>query len=685
MKPNSLRIDPTRTTLLRKKFAAEMFKRFNALKGELNRLIVDEDAFGLRPKNADPFTTNYNPSQPRDSRGRWGSGGGGGSSVPYKDQLEEKVSSIQEQYKTAESERLKAQEAFMEEYGQGTYEDVKDKPSFIEVRSKYNEASDVSTKLRDKMANIKDELAILEKAGPLKKQIQVRVKEGVDVHPEIAQALVEISVNKPWADEGPNIASRYVYELSGVRSYGAETTYKFEILNKHEISPLPKGELIPDNIIPERQGFVYRGMSHEEWNDSIKRGGIASKGDLNLGQEGLTFYGRSDQAHHYATGFAPMAYTVAPGNKSVVVEIPRELVMDTSQDRRIPGGEFAHTGSVPLSSVSSRYEVHATNFKKGSVEVVYSGINKKVSEGSRSSPHTSYSTIKVDTIIANSMEPVLNTRWKFNSDPQKMEAFRQWLIGKIEGTIIDNAADPIGWWRRYVLEAYAKGLGRSFDDVRRRGADETDFYRGSRREFIKSAFSHPVSLDRVKILGDRVLSDLRGVNDAMATQMQRVLIDGLAKGDGPREVARNLNKRVDAIGITRARTIARTETIRAHAEGQLDSLEKMGISEVGVAVEWSTAGFNVCPLCSNLEGVVLSIKEATGMLPRHPNCRCSWIPAGLGEDDKNQKKTKARIQDAIRRSIKAESSKRSVEEQKKRTSWAGADLEVSKDRPEPTI
>jgi SPP1 gp7 family putative phage head morphogenesis protein len=142
------------------------------------------------------------------------------------------------------------------------------------------------------------------------------------------------------------------------------------------------------------------------------------------------------------------------------------------------------------------------------------------------------------------------------------------------------------------------------------------------------------------------------------------------------------------IGINRARMIARTEIIRAHAEGQLDALEKLGVDKVGVMVEWSTAGDDrVCSLCMSLEGVVLKIKEARGLIPRHISCRCAFSPANVGEGpdatrrvnygegviDVGQVRGKKAIQASIRRSVSAERVKGSFASKLKKSRWAGAD------------
>lgn len=292
-------------------------------------------------------------------------------------------------------------------------------------------------------------------------------------------------------------------------------------------------------------------------------------------------------------------------------------------------------------------------------------------------------------------EVLLNTRWKFNTTTDQVRQFQQWLQQRFTQDIVDEAMQDVenAYWYQFIAEAYQKGAGKSFDDVNRqhlRGdKKQLDFYKGTRKEFLRQSFAQPVQIERVKTLAGRVLTELTGVTQAMSVSMSRILVDGLAQGKGPREVARELNNTVDKIGRNRALTIARTETIRAHAEGQLDSLTNLGIEAVGVAVEWDTTGDGrVCPLCRPLDGIVLKVEEARGMLPRHPNCRCSWIPANVGEAGEKQKKRASDIKQARDASILAEipkDSKRTILEQKKRTSWGGADTKFTPKRPKSIL
>lgn len=213
--------------------------------------------------------------------------------------------------------------------------------------------------------------------------------------------------------------------------------------------------------------------------------------------------------------------------------------------------------------------------------------------------------------------PLTNTRWKHAPDSQKVEAFRRWLrqeMGlKVRGKVNDDV------WRSYVTRAFQQGGKRARGQVtkgRRTGRTP------SPQEQILAggqAF-HPASYERVEGLVGRVLTELDGLTTTTEIRAVRALADGLAKGQHPREIAKKLAEEVD-IARTRAELIVRTETIRAHAEGQLDEMEKMGVQDVGVEVEFlSAADDRRCPQCAKLQGTVFSIKKARGVIPVHPNC-----------------------------------------------------------------
>ncbi len=246
-----------------------------------------------------------------------------------------------------------------------------------------------------------------------------------------------------------------------------------------------------------------------------------------------------------------------------------------------------------------------------------------------------------------------NTRWSQLPDADKVTEFQDWLAEQFDEEGITGLSGE-ELWSRYVSEGFKRGQGRAFDDVNRRAAasavgdrDKTMFYQGNRDQFLKTAFGQPVATDKVKLLAGRAFDELEGMTGDMGLRMSRTLTDGLVRGASPHEIARGLVDEID-ISRVRAERIAQHEITRSHNEGQLMALEQLGVEEVGVMVEWlATPDDKVCEQCAAMEGVVLTIEEAKGMLPSHVGCRCTWTPANVGESKEGQTRGKDDIEAAM--------------------------------------
>lgn len=279
-------------------------------------------------------------------------------------------------------------------------------------------------------------------------------------------------------------------------------------------------------------------------------------------------------------------------------------------------------------------------------------------------------------VIAQNGDPVgaISTlaqrgEWKFRTSEEKVQAFNKWLEQKVKEKILSTDARGQPWTGKYVESAYKKGMGRAYADSKGKEIKKLpgNFFRGSQAEFLRAAFNQPEKLSKVRLLATRTFEELKGVTNQMATQLNRALANGLLQGLSPKQIAKSMSDNIKGLSRKRALTIARTEIVHAHAEGQLDAFEDLGIEEIGIYAEWSTAGDDkVCPQCIPLEGQVFTIEEARGLIPRHPSCRCAWIPI----TKPNTKNRKRKLQAAVRRSIgKGKSS-----------SWAGKRLAPKKRR-----
>ncbi|MDA8114401.1 MAG: phage minor head protein [Acidithiobacillus sp.] len=218
-------------------------------------------------------------------------------------------------------------------------------------------------------------------------------------------------------------------------------------------------------------------------------------------------------------------------------------------------------------------------------------------------------------------------QFRFDRSAAKVEGFMAWLqeqekAGVLELVQKSRIGAPVEqlWANTYIDTAYQRGIRRGREELRKQGVDIPTFGDNGLRDPIIAAFNQPVHADRVGLIYSRVFSDLKGITSAMDTQISRVLAQGIAEGRNPRELARIINDRVDAIGIVRARTLARTEVIRAHHAANVQEYRNAGVEGVSVMVEWSAAGFNVCPICLALQGKRFTLDEIEFEIPKHPNC-----------------------------------------------------------------
>jgi len=69
--------------------------------------------------------------------------------------------------------------------------------------------------------------------------------------------------------------------------------------------------------------------------------------------------------------------------------------------------------------------------------------------------------------------------------------------------------------------------------------------------------------------------------------------------------------------------IARTESVRAAAEGALNTYTDRKVEKV----QWIAAvSDRTCPTCLGLDHQIMTIEQAHNILPAHVMCRCTWIP-----------------------------------------------------------
>lgn len=272
------------------------------------------------------------------------------------------------------------------------------------------------------------------------------------------------------------------------------------------------------------------------------------------------------------------------------------------------------------SSIAAAYEADAVRRFKALRRLIYEAIVDLDVLGIGTQA-TIFSTVfrAPPIMMGDTVAAPTRRAFAFERSGSKVSSFMEWLrraeddgiLDVMYGTPMSEAADR-SWQNVYIETAYLKGLR----DAEARGGAP-----------VQGAFLRPTHADRAGLAYTRAYGALKGVTDEMDKRISAVLARGIAEGRAPAWIARQIVKLVDGIGIVRARLIARTETIRAHADATLGSYREAGITGVNLKAEFSTARDNrVCPVCAAMEGRKFTLKQAEGVIPIHPNCRCAWIP-----------------------------------------------------------
>lgn len=736
---NPLRIDPTRTTLLRKKMIDGIRKKFARIKMNLFNLTVKEDAFGLKKA-----TENANPNH--DEKGRFAS-----ADVP----------ALQKQVDDARTLEPS-------EYGH-IKERAKGRAPFMTPPIPFEWSQELEDKVRDSIQNGKATIR------------QVPVKSLISLQKVVSKSSVKYMLANR---DDPNIEHQITVVRIGGKNYihdGTHRTTAAKMLGektiKAKVFSLPAHNMNPNHDGQGRFSSGDGSSNPKDWSDGERHNiQIPNAGELYVTKNPSGSWIRDRMSvikpvkgsktlkremKGVAIGKDMYLFSAEDAHHEDVFSLitgkdPEEIYKERNGANRFvirkvedKEPEILHYGeegdpTAEISTYAKRTGIQVTNRfcptgagggvdascgndseskpslagrLKGKIVNVFKGLRRDYGLGGTIAigaamlalmpvpvPGTSlapiYAAKAIKKIIGKfkkeapavalnfdareialkllreifaeageeyKQPPVANAgRFAFHSDPEKLAAFQQWLKEQFKANLTGKTEDQL--WQIYIEQGYRRGAGRAFDDVkgRRWGAGEGEFYKGSKEQFLKDSFARPVDVEKVKLLADRAFDELENVTSDMSNKMSRVLTDGLVEGKGPHEVAREMADEVD-ISRARAETIARTELIRAHAEGQLTAMENLGVEEVGAAIEWSTTGDSkVCEDCAALQGVVLKIDEARGMLPQHPNCRCAWIPANVGESEEGQKRTKTEIEDAFEEA-------------------GDPEKEIDKDRPESIV
>ena len=234
-------------------------------------------------------------------------------------------------------------------------------------------------------------------------------------------------------------------------------------------------------------------------------------------------------------------------------------------------------------------------------------------------------------ISNNKKTDITLNEYEYPVSSQKVNEFMAYVNSLIEADIFERAivfqAGNLNqqiWSNTYIYTAYRSGLERSRADLSRMGFSQ--FTSGA--QFSIGAFlTAPVHIDALRTAYTRQYDTLRGITTEMSSQISQILTTGIAEGRSPLELARKIDNRIEKIGITRAKRLARTEIVRAHNIAAINNYRQLDtlITDDLQVQWWSSLDERVRSLHRIWHGEIISFTEATRRIGE-PNCRCAVLP-----------------------------------------------------------
>lgn len=147
---------------------------------------------------------------------------------------------------------------------------------------------------------------------------------------------------------------------------------------------------------------------------------------------------------------------------------------------------------------------------------------------------------------------------------------------------------------------------------------------------VKKTLDYPWS---GAMFSDRLWND----KETLGKNLRVGLTQSMILGESIPEIADRINKNIDTSRYN-AERIARTETKRVTYCAHNDAYEDMGVNELKYYTAGMKSASKVCDTCKADEGKIFKRGEEP-TLPRHPNCKCVYIPVvsdTFGDNELNE-------------------------------------------------
>lgn len=237
----------------------------------------------------------------------------------------------------------------------------------------------------------------------------------------------------------------------------------------------------------------------------------------------------------------------------------------------------------------------------------------------------------------------------FDADPAQLRAYIAFFQQQIDELLVGT------WQDKYQQRAYTLAIERAMAALRSQGASTgisaADRAMAATIQTFTAVPSlgisaidlarFPIHQETLGFLFTRSFEALEGLTADMARQVRIILFNGVEQGLGIDELVRQIKDRI-SVSRSRAKLIARTETIQAYQRGTINQVQLASeFLDEEVKVRWLTVrDSKVRHLHAKWHGKIMNQTDARKNISISPwNCRCGLAPV-ITEADTEAKRIK---------------------------------------------
>lgn len=170
--------------------------------------------------------------------------------------------------------------------------------------------------------------------------------------------------------------------------------------------------------------------------------------------------------------------------------------------------------------------------------------------------------------------PITNavTTYEFRTLPGVLTAWLAAAEQQVDSIMLEGGVTNIWFAAQYVEAAYRSGAARNRSNL----AAQSVVYKAARPDLRTLLLSEPYQR-RLALLYAREFEEMKGLGAEIKKGMAQILTAGMANGQGPMEIARQMTEQLN-IERRRANRIARTEINNAHTNARMDQAEDARIN-----------------------------------------------------------------------------------------------------------